>query len=68
MSLWRIALFANRSDASPYRVGYLFADTYDAASEIASETKANCARMDVTPTIMRPGLMPSEMKQVFWDD
>jgi hypothetical protein len=68
MSLWRIALFANTSDAKPYRVGYLFADTHSAALEIVSETKANCARMDATPATMRPARMPSEMKQVFWDD
>jgi hypothetical protein len=68
MSLWRIALFADPGDAKPSRVGYLFADTHNAASEIASETKTNCARMDVTSTIMRPALMPSAMKQIFWDD
>jgi hypothetical protein len=68
MNLWRVALFEHRSDGKPSRVGYLFADTHEAASQIARATKAKCVRMDVTPSVMRPASMASTMTQIFWDD
>jgi hypothetical protein len=68
MSLWRVKLFDHRSDEKPSRVGYLFADTQEAASEIASAEKANGVRIDVRPTIMRPALMTSRDREIFWDD
>jgi hypothetical protein len=68
MGLWRVALFDNRSDGKPSRVGYVFADTYEAASRVAQAAKAKCARMDVTPSVMRPVLMASTMKEIFWND
>jgi hypothetical protein len=68
MSLWRVKLFDNRSDGNPSRIGYLFADTQEAACEIASAEKAKNSRIDVTSTIMRPAEMATATGKIFWDD
>jgi hypothetical protein len=68
MNLWRIALFDNRSDGKPSRIGYLFADSQEAASNLASAQKPNGVRMDVRPTIMRPASMTAGDREIFWDD
>jgi len=68
MSLWRVTLFDSRKGEKPSRIGYLFADTQEAASAIASAEKTSGVRVDIKPTIMRPAQMTSAAQTIYWDD
>ncbi len=64
MPLWQIDTYDNRDDASPFRSGYVNADTESEALEAAKNAMGDASRADLTIKASSVASLPRD--HVLW--
>jgi hypothetical protein len=64
MSLWKIEVYAEEQDTTPFRVGYLSADTEYAAVEAAIDAMGEAERSDVNVVARMVSSLPPDV--ILW--